>query len=128
MKFLPSGCFCRHADMQRDKVKYIADATAIIIYPHFRNGRDKVKYIADATAISGLKLGSFGMKLSNIAFLEKENYGKISGGFTVLASASELNRTVFKEIFERKAELRCKAAAIIAAAPAENSNRSRRAS
>jgi len=111
--------------MREGDDKWTADneVLALWLYDCFRRNadmqRDKAKYIADAAAISGLKPGSFGMKLSNIAFLEKENYGKISGGFTVLATASELNRTVFRELFEQKAELRRKAEAVIAAAPAE---------
>jgi len=59
------------------------------------------------------------MKLSNIAFLEKEACGKISSEFTVLTSASKLNRIVFQEFFYNKTELCRKADAIITAAPSD---------
>ncbi|WP_150213309.1 hypothetical protein [Candidatus Tokpelaia sp.] len=59
------------------------------------------------------------MKLSNIAFLERKNYGKISSGFSPLESFSKQNEVVFKELFHNKAELRRQAEIIIAAAPSD---------
>jgi len=79
--------------------------------------QDTQKYIKAAADICRLKPGSFRMKLSNIAFLERKNYGKNSNGFTPLEGISKQNEAVFKELFRNKTELRCKAGFIISAAP-----------
>lgn len=88
-------CFCGRGDIQENKQKYIKAAAGIC----------------------RLKPGSFRMKLSNIAFLEKKNYGKISSGFTTLEGISKQNEAVFKEFFHNKTDLHCKAEIIIASAP-----------
>gem|GEM_PF-1655619 len=96
---------------------------ALWLYDCFCGGgniqKDKQRYIKAAADICRLKPGSFKMKLSNNAFLEKKNYGKNSGGFTPLEGISKQNEAVFKEFFRNKTELCHKAEIIIAAAPSD---------